>query len=467
MEFMNVDFMLENQKSKVLYEKVKKTPIFDFHCHINPKEIYEDKNYKNIVDLWLGGDHYKWRLMRYAGIDEKYITGNAIAEEKFQKWAETLTYAFGHPLYHWSHLEMFQLFGIRENLTLDNWKSIYDRMNRIIVEEQFSPRKLLKKANVKFIGTTDHPLDDLQYHEKLIKENYEVIVAPTFRPDELFVEHKNFNNFILELSKKTNIAIDDYDSLVQAIDQRIRYFKKMGCRAADHSIEKIVYQDMNKDQINMVLKKAINNEVLTEKEINGWQTAILRTLHKIYTEENLVSQIHFGAIRNNNSKKYSLLGADSGFDSICEQIDLSKNLNKFLNNLLENDILPKIIFYNLNPSFNKILPNTLGNFQDNQENVKGKLQFGAGWWFNDTEYGMRQQMLYYSEEGILGEFIGMLTDSRSLLSYQRHDYFRRILSSLIGEWVEKGKIPNDEQLLNRFMQKICYENAERYFLGDE
>lgn len=464
MVFNDDNFMLESEAAKNLYQVAKKQPIFDFHCHLEPQEIYEDKPFDNIVSVWLGGDHYKWRLMRANGVSEKYITGDASNEEKFKAWVETVSISIGNPLYHWSHLEMRDVFGIDEVITKDNWEKLYKKMNNFIKENELSPRKLIKKSDVRFIGTTDHPLDDLAWHKKLAEdETFDTVVAPTFRPDEAFVDHANFTNFTQKLAEKTNVEISGFNSFIEALGDRVAFFAKMNARASDISLGAIVYNPADEDELNTIFEKAMNDEALSKDEEEKWQTEVFVELSRLYKENNLVTQVHFGALRNTNSSYFEKLGPDTGFDSTGDQVDLASNLNQLLDRLARDGKLPKMIWYNLNQSYNKVLANTLANFQANEEDVHGKLQFGAGWWYNDTELGMIDQMNKYAEESILANFVGMLTDSRSFLSYQRHDYFRRILSSYIGEWVEDEKVPNSKELLDPIIEGICYQNAADFF----
>lgn len=456
--------MLNNEPAKKIYDMIRNQPIHDFHCHLDPKEIYEDQPFDNIVDVWLGGDHYKWRLMRANGVAEKYITGDASNEEKFQAWAETVGVAVGNPLYHWSHLEMSQVFGIQEPLNGKNWKSHYQKMNQAIKEQKMSPRQLIDAAKVKFIGTTDHPLDTLEWHQKIAEDSdFDVTVAPTFRPDEAFVTHHNFRGFVEKLAETTGIEIKDFDSFVQAMEQRVVYFAEHGAKASDHSLGVISFQPASKSELNNIFDKAIEEKELTVEEEDKWQTEVFAELARLYKENNMVAQVHFGALRNNNTKIYEKVGPDSGIDSMGDQTALGKNLNALLDNLNKKDNLPKMIWYNLNPMYNKILVNTLGNFQGNEEGIKSKLQFGAAWWFSDTKLGMIDQMNNLADEGILANFVGMLTDSRSFLSYQRHDYFRRILASYLGEWVANEEIPNDDELLSTIAQNIVFDNAKNFF----
>lgn len=468
MTFLNADFMLKNEKAKQIYKFIEDMPIFDYHCHLDPKEIYEDKPFEDIVELWLNGDHYKWRLMRANGISEKLITGNADKKDKFKAWAETVSKAFGNPLYHWSHLELYRIFGIAEEISMENWEQIYDKLNSIIRENKISPRKLIERANVKFIGTTDDPLDDLQWHKRLSEDsNIKTVVAPTFRPDKAFVEHKDFINFVSSLGEKTGIKIDSFEDLIDALENRVKYFVNFNSCASDHSIAAVEFMPATKDELNNILRKALSGEKISEIEIKKWQTELFVHLNRIYKKYNMVFQLHFGPQRNTYTKYYEKLGADTGFDSIGDQTNLAQNLTLLINYLAEKGCLTKSIFYNINPVYNTVVANNLQNFQINESNVKMPLQFGAAWWFADNERGMLDQMKTLSEQGMLANFVGMLTDSRSFLSYQRHDYFRRILATMVGEWVEKGEIPNNDNLIKNFVEDISYNNAARFFKGDE
>lgn len=464
MEFITEDFMLQNEYAKKLYTQVKNTPIVDFHCHLSPKEIYEDRPFTNIVDLWLGGDHYKWRAMRAMGIPEEKITGNASNAEKFEAWAITVENLFGNPLYHWTHLELTQIFGWTQPLTHQNWHEAYTYLNDVISKKALSPRKLIQQAKVAFIGTTDNPLDDLSYHQKLQNDaSFKTQIAPTFRPEMAFVEHVNFAEFINQLSQLTGVKIKTYTELLSALEYRIEYFVKHGCKASDHSFEKFVYQPVSCEKMDQLLFKTLDKQQLTALEVAQWQTTLFKDLCRLYAKHNLVVQVHFGVLRNNNQRLYQQLGVDSGFDSMTSQGDLEVSLNNFLNELDSKQVLPKMIFYNLNPNYNAAVANTLANFQANEQAIKSKLQFGAAWWFSDTKQGMLHQLTECANQGILANFVGMLTDSRSFLSYPRHDYFRRILCNLVGEWIQLGEIPADMKMASRFVEKIAYDNARKYF----
>lgn len=464
MSFNQNNFLLQSEISQNLYAKIATLPIEDFHCHLSPKEIYEDKPFENVVQVWLGGDHYKWRLMRANGVKEELITGNASPKEKFEAWAKTLAKAFGNPLYHWSHLELKQVFGINEYVTFDNWESIYDQMNTYIENEKLSPRKLISRANVKFIGTTDNPLDSLEWHKKIAEDKlFDTVVAPTFRPDEAFISHANFVHFVEKLEKLTEQKVNTFVDFINSLEDRIKYFVQHGCKASDISFGEIQFRRASENELNKILQKVFKHEEITFEEVEKWQTEVFLKLCSLYKKYHLVTQVHFGAVRNTNSKYFEKLGPDTGFDSTGDQINLAQSLNLLLDCLEKNDSMPKCIFYNLNPAYNDVLANTLANFQANEEGIKGKLQYGAAWWFSDTERGMREQMLVLANQSLLWNFVGMLTDSRSFLSYQRHDYFRRILVSLVSEWIESGRIPYDEKLIHEFLSAICYKNAVEFF----
>ncbi|MBR7928043.1 glucuronate isomerase [Aerococcaceae bacterium zg-ZUI334] len=462
--FNDKNFMLNNEPAKKLYEQIKEEPIFDYHCHLNPQEIFEDEVYDNIVDLWLGGDHYKWRLMRDNGIAENEITGSASKLDKFKAFARTLEKSYGNPVYHWSAMELKNVFGIEEPLTAANAEELYHQLNAYLVEYQISPRKLIKASKVAFIGTTDSPLDSLEWHEKLAADNsFETVVAPTFRPDEAFIEHVNFKNFMTRLSAVTGKKVTDFTDFMSALEQRIAYFAKHGCKASDISFTEIVFEQVDKALLDELLNKVIEGYEPNQQEINQWQTAVFAELCRLYKQYGFVTQVHFGALRNNHSILYQQLGSDIGIDSMGDQTRLAINMNRLLDNLVQKDSLPKMVWYNLNPAYNIVVANTLQNFQANDAGIAGYLQFGAGWWFADTKLGMISQMNALAEQGILANFIGMLTDSRSFLSYQRHDYFRRILANYLGQWMVDGEVPEDYDALGAVAKAISYGNAVRYF----
>ncbi|MGT2742533.1 glucuronate isomerase [Streptococcus plurextorum] len=464
MAFNDQTFMLTNEPAKKLYDLIKDQPIFDYHCHLNPQEIFEDKVYENIVDLWLGGDHYKWRLMRANGISEEEITGSASKLDKFKAFARTLEKAYGNPVYHWSAMELKNVFGLEENLTEDKAEAIYHKLNTYLVEHQISPRKLIAASKVTFIGTTDHPLDSLEWHQKLAAdESFETVVAPTFRPDEAFIEHRNFRTFVSRLAEVTGQDIVDFAGFVGALEKRVAYFADHGCKASDISFTEIVFERADEASLDQLLASVLEGYEPSQLEMKQWQTAVFAELCRLYKQYGFVTQVHFGALRNNNSAIFNKLGADVGVDSLGDQTKLTINMNRLLDHLVQTESLPKMIWYNLNPSYNIAVANTLQNFQANEEGQAGYLQFGAGWWFADTKLGMISQMNALAEQGILANFIGMLTDSRSFLSYQRHDYFRRILASYLGQWIVDGEVPEDYEAIGKVAKDIAYGNAVSYF----
>ncbi|CAM2838912.1 glucuronate isomerase [Streptococcus agalactiae LMG 14747] len=464
MGFNDETFMLTSEPALKLYDQIKDQPIFDYHCHLDPKEIFEDKVYDNIVDLWLGGDHYKWRLMRAHGVSEDYITGAASKLDKFKAFARSLSRSYGNPVYHWSAMELKNVFGIDEVLTEENAEDIYYRINETLKTKKISPRKLIKDSQVTFIGTTDHPLDSLEWHQKLADDaSFETTVAPTFRPDEAFIEHRNFTDFIRRLSQVTAVSIEEFQDVINALEKRVAYFAEKGCKASDISFTEIVFEEADKETLDSLLKTVQEGYQPSQLEINQWQTAVFAELCRLYKQYGFVTQVHFGALRNNHSGIFQQLGSDVGVDSLGDQTALAINMNRLLDHLAQQNNLPKMIWYNLNPSYNIVVANTLANFQTNEEGIKSYLQFGAGWWFADTKSGMLSQMTALAEQGVLANFVGMLTDSRSFLSYQRHDYFRRILASYLGQWMVDGEVPNDYDAIGQMAKDIAYHNAVEYF----
>ncbi|RIO47297.1 glucuronate isomerase [Staphylococcus hyicus] len=464
MTFIHKNFMLTNETARHLYHTYAQTmPIYDYHCHLDPKMISENTHFDNITDLWLGGDHYKWRAMRAQGIDEYYITGAAEPKEKFKKWAETLDNAVGNPLYHWSHLELKMYFDIDDRLSATNTEDIYDRANAYLKSHHVTTQSLISDSNVALICTTDNPTDTLEHHDAIrAQDGFKTAVLPAFRPDDAFkVGTPQFIDFVKKLESQTHPIIDSGD-FVKALKQRIDYFHQKGGRLADHGLEEIRFEAFDAVEINTIFEKALEQEPISKKEYFQFQTFILRELSKAYSEKNWVMQIHFGAIRNNNTRAFSKLGPDAGFDSIRDQENLAAHLNATLNMMEADNHLPKTILYNLNPIYNDIVGSTIANFQT-EPGIKSKIQHGAGWWFNDTKRGMLNQMSSLADQGLLMHFVGMLTDSRSFISYSRHDYFRRILCNFIGTLVENGEIPNDDTLLKRMIENICYDNACHYF----
>lgn len=460
--FLDKDFLLQNPTAQKLYhEHAAKMPIIDYHCHIDPKEIYEDRRFENITQIWLGGDHYKWRLMRSNGVDEYYITGNAPDYEKFLKFAQSLPRAIGNPMYHWCHLELKNFFGYEGSLNGQTAPAVWELANKKLQEADFSVRNLIRRSNVAMIGTTDDPCSDLQYHKLLSEEGFAVKVCPSFRPDPALNLHKpGFAAYIEKLSKASGIAIKSAKDVAAALSQRIEFFNQLGCRASDHGLDYIMFHPAGVAQIEGAFQKALHGETLSQVEIEGYQTYLLLHCAKEYARLGWVMQLHFSCMRNPNSKQLSQLGPDSGFDCIAVT-DSCAALHRLMDALEREDKLPKTILYSLNPADDAWLDTLLGAYQGTC--VPGKIQHGSAWWFNDNKQGMINQMTSLANLSILGNFVGMLTDSRSFLSYARHEYFRRILCNLIGSWVENGEYPNDEAFLGSLVEDICYNNAKRYF----
>ena len=464
--FLDSDFLLQNQTGAKLYhEYAENMPIFDFHCHLSPKEIAENKKYRNITEVWLGGDHYKWRAMRGNGIAEQFITGGASDEEKFFKWAETMSYCIGNPLYHWTHLELRRYFGIESLLSPATAKTIWEQCNRQLQEDNFTARRLIERSNVKTLCTTDDPTDSLEYHQALAKDpTFTVKVLPAFRPDKgINIEKAGFREWLAKLGQVAKMEIRNLDDLQGALRQRLEFFHQNGCRVSDHALDPIVYHEGSAAEIDTILKKTLRQEELSALEIQKYKTAIVVFLGKEYARLGWVMQLHLGVIRNGNQRMMKLLGPDTGFDTIGDYT-FAEALVKFMNALEETSQLPKTILYGLNPRDNEVLATVASSFQGSE--VPGKIQFGSGWWFNDQKDGMIRQMVALANLGLLSRFVGMLTDSRSFLSYTRHEYFRRILCNLLGEWVEAGEAPDDLALLGEMVRDICFNNANKYFLND-
>ncbi len=461
--FLNENFLLNTQCARKLYfESAADMPIIDYHCHVSPKEIYEDKRFENISEVWLAGDHYKWRLMRSNGVDEYYITGDAPAFEKFYKFAELMPKAIGNPMYHWCHLELKNYFGYEGVLNADSAKEVWDLCERKLKEENMSVRGIIKQSNVVFIGTTDDPIDTLEYHKLLAKdETMSAKVAPSFRPDKaLNIDKAGWREYIAKLSEVSGIEIRDIDSLKQSLGARIAYFAECGCRASDHGLDRMVYADADKEEINAIMARGLVGERVSAEEAEAFKTELLIYCATEYHRIGWVMQLHYNCMRNPNSRMFERLGADTGFDCIGPD-NGSRKLAALLDRLDKNACLPKTIIYSLDASDNAFIDTLIGAFQGTE--TAGKLQHGSAWWFNDNKEGMRDQLISLANLSLLGNFVGMLTDSRSFLSYTRHEYFRRILCALIGEWVEGGEYPNDEDTLSALVKDICYGNAKRYF----
>ncbi len=467
--FINENFLLNNKVAIELYhDYAKEMPIFDYHCHLNPQEIAENKKYKNITEIWLGGDHYKWRAMRTNGVEEKYITGDADDKDKFLKWAETIPNCIGNPLYHWTHLELKTYFGINKLLCPETAEEIWKKCNDLLQKDEFSARALIARSNVKVLCTTDDPADSLEYHRIIANnKNFNVKVLPAFRPDKSFnIERDGFKEWIEKLAQVVGFKITEFSSLTEALSQRIDYFHGVGCRISDHALDVVMYEECRgtarraHEEADIIFKKALSGEQLSAIEIRKFKTQIMLFLGKKYAKLNWVMQLHIGAMRNNNSKMMQKLGPDTGYDAIADEL-VAGPLSKFLDKLELTNELPKTILYSLNPRDNEVLGTLIGCFQG--QGIAGKMQFGSGWWFNDQKDGMLRQMTALANLGLLSKFIGMLTDSRSFLSYTRHEYFRRILCNLLGAWVTNGEVPHDVQLLGKMVQDICFNNAKNYF----
>ncbi|QUI25682.1 glucuronate isomerase [Vallitalea pronyensis] len=461
--FLGKDFLLHNETAKTLFhDYAEAMPIYDYHCHLSPKEIAEDKTYASITEVWLGGDHYKWRAMRSHGIEEKYITGDGSDKEKFMKWAETIQYAIGNPLYHWAHLELYRYFGIDKPLTTETAEAIYDICNKKLQEDGFSAKGLIKNSHVKVICTTDDPIDDLGYH-KMIKadKDFDVTVLPTFRPDKCVdIEKDTFLTWIEQLGKVAGYGIKNMEALLKALEERMDYFHQVGCRLADHGFGSVIYEEATIDEVDVVFKKRLAHGSISREEAVKYGSYLLTFFGQHYAKRDWAMQLHMGCMRNNNSRMMSLIGPDTGFDAVGDY-KIGEGLAKLLDSLEKTHELPKTILYNLNPRDNYVLATLMGCFQS--ADAKGKIQFGSGWWFIDQKEGMIRQMTDLGNLGMLSNFIGMLTDSRSFLSYTRHEYFRRIMCNLIGTWVEDGEYPADMQRLGEIVQNISFNNARHYF----
>ena len=466
--FMDKDFLLKTETARALYhEHAAKVPVIDYHCHINPQEIYEDKRYETITEVWLGGDHYKWRAMRSCGVAEYYITGAATPAEKFQKWAETIPNLIGNPLYHWTHLELQRYFDIYEPLTGENAMEIYEKCNAILQQPGMSARGIIAKSNVKLVCTTDDPADNLCWHEKLAADpTMPAVVLPAFRPDKAMRADKaDFPQYVARLEKVVGYEINTVADMRRALIDRIQYFNDHGCRVSDHGLDLCFYVEATEDQLNDIYARAKAGQVITWEEQLAYHTDLLVAVGKEYARLDWVNQFHFACLRDNSKKMFRKLGPDTGFDCINDQPN-AVGLAALLNALQEADALGKTILYSLNPSDNAAIGTIMGAFQTDSP-IPGKIQQGSAWWFNDHKPGMEAQMVSLMSLGAMGTFNGMLTDSRSFLSYTRHEYFRRILCNLFGQMVEDGEYPADMKYLGQMVENISYYNTLRYFRFDE
>lgn len=463
--FMDENFLLKTETAQKLYHgHAKKMPIIDYHCHLIPKMVADDYRFSSITEIWLGGDHYKWRAMRSNGVEERYCTGKDTTDwEKFEKWAETVPYTLRNPLYHWTHLELKTAFGITRILNPKTARGIYEECNEKLKLPEYSARGIMRRYNVECVCTTDDPIDSLEYHIKTRESGFEIKMLPTWRPDKAMAVETpaNFRAYIEKLSQVSGVTINRFADVIEALRVRHKFFEEQGCRLSDHGIEEFYAEEYTTAEIEAIFNKVYAGKVLTQEEILKYKSAMMIEFAIMDWETGWTQQFHYGAIRDNNSKMFKLLGPDTGFDSIGE-FATARKMSKFLDTLNAQGKLAKTILYNLNPCANEVIATMLGNFQDGS--VPGKIQFGSGWWFLDQKDGMEKQMNALSVLGLLSRFVGMLTDSRSFLSYPRHEYFRRTLCNLVGTDVENGEIPYSEmERVNQMIEDICYNNAKNFF----
>ena len=460
--FLDDDFLLTTPTARRLYQVARSMPILDYHCHLDPKEIAQDRRFENITQVWLGGDHYKWRLMRANGVDEAYITGDAPDREKFQKWAETLELAIGNPLYHWSHLELRRYFGYEGVLNGDTAQEVWELCNQKLQEPGMSARNLIANSGVTLVCTTDDPADSLEWHQQLAQDSsFPVKVLPAWRPDAAMgLERTEYLDYLQRLGQAAGVEIRTYADLKEALLSRMAFFDKMGCRASDHALTVAVCQPASEEELERVFQKRLEGEPLTQEELAAFQTGFLRFVAGEYKRLGWVMQLHYGCRRNNNTRMFHKLGRDTGYDAVLQGTP-SMEVAAFLDLLASQDALPRMVLYSLNPNDDEGLNSVIGCFQDGTP--LGRIQQGSAWWFNDHKAGMVKQLTAFANGGLLGNFIGMLTDSRSFLSYPRHEYFRRILCELLGAWVENGEYPADWKALEKMVRGVCYNNAVEFF----
>ena len=460
--FLDDDFLLTTPTARRLYQVARSMPILDYHCHLDPKEIAQDRRFENITQVWLGGDHYKWRLMRANGVDEAYITGDAPDREKFQKWAETLELAIGNPLYHWSHLELRRYFGYEGVLNGDTAQEVWELCNQKLQEPGMSARSLIANSGVTLVCTTDDPADSLEWHQQLAQDSsFPVKVLPAWRPDAAMgLERPEYLDYLQRLGQAAGVEIRTYGDLKKALLSRMAFFDKMGCRASDHALTVAVCQPASEEELERVFQKRLEGEPLTQEELAAFQTGFLRFVAGEYKRLGWVMQLHYGCRRNNNTRMFHKLGRDTGYDAVLQGTP-SLEVAAFLDLLASQDALPRMVLYSLNPNDDEGLNSVIGCFQDGTP--LGRIQQGSAWWFNDHKAGMVKQLTAFANGGLLGNFIGMLTDSRSFLSYPRHEYFRRILCELLGAWVENGEYPADWKSLEKMVRGVCYNNAVEFF----
>ncbi len=460
--FIKDNFLLETKFAENLYENYAQSlPIIDFHCHLSVEDIAEDRQFANLTEVWLQGDHYKWRAMRALGIPEEFITGNKSDEEKFMKYAEMIPYALRNPLYHWSHLELERYFGITEILNEKSARRIYNKCNDLLATPAYSARNLLKKMKVEVVCTSDDPIDDLKYHKQIAQEGFEIQILPTFRPDGLLnIEKNDFQEYINKLVEVSGIKIQGFKSILEATQNRIDYFHDAGCRLSDHGLDFACSKDFTIEELDDIVSKRLRGEDLDKEEISKYKSGLMHHMGKYYAEKNWVMQLHLGPVRNANSRLKNELGADAGVDSIGD-FNQAAPLAKYLDGLEKENSLPKTILYNVNPADNEVMATMAGNFMS--DTPKGKIQHGSAWWFLDQKDGIEKQLNTISNMGLLSCFVGMLTDSRSLLSYPRHEYFRRVLCNLFGKDVANNELPEDMEWIGKIVSDICYHNAKEYF----
>ena len=462
--FMDENFLLQTETAQKLYhEHAAKMPIIDYHCHLNPQMVADDYQFKTLTEIWLGGDHYKWRALRANGIAEKYITGDASDWEKFEKWAETVPYTFRNPLYHWTHLELRTAFGIDKILNPKTAREIYEECNEKLQQPQFSARGLMRHYNVEAVCTTDDPVDSLEHHIKTRESGFEIKMLPTWRPDKAMMVEvpADFRAYMEKLSEVSGVKISSFDDMVDALQRRHDFFEAQGCKLSDHGMDEFYAEDYTDAEIRSIFNKVYGGTSLTKEEILKFKSAMLVVFGEMDYEIGWTQQFHYGPLRTNNTKMLKLVGPDTGFDSMGD-FSTAQSLSKFLDRLNSRDKLTKTIIYNINPNANEMIATMIGNFQDGS--IPGKIQFGSGWWFLDQKDGMEKQMNALSVLGLLSRFVGMLTDSRSFLSYPRHEYFRRTLCNLLGRDVENGEIPVSEmERLTQMVEDISYYNAKNYF----
>ncbi|QTF10072.1 glucuronate isomerase [Brenneria izadpanahii] len=463
-QFLSEDFLLDSAFARRLYyDYAVSQPIFDYHCHLPPEQIAENYRFKNLYDIWLKGDHYKWRAMRANGVPERFCTGDASDWEKFEAWAATVPHTIGNPLYHWTHLELRRPFGITGTLLSPSTaKDIWQRGNALLERDEFTARGIMQQMNVKMVGTTDDPIDDLRHHKSIAQDgSFSIKVLPSWRPDKAFnIEAEGFVDYMRRLEAASDTSITRFSDLRDALTKRMDHFAAHGCKVSDHALDVVVYGEADDATLDAILSRRLSGEKATPEEAAQFKTAVLLFLGSEYHRREWVQQYHIGALRNNNSRQLKLIGPDTGFDSINDQ-PLAQPLSRLLDAQAKDNHLPKTILYCLNPRDNEVIGTMVGNFQG--EGTPGKMQFGSGWWFNDQKDGMQRQMTQLAQLGLLSRFVGMLTDSRSFLSYTRHEYFRRILCQMIGRWVEDGEAPADLPLLGEMVKNICFDNAKNYF----